>query len=136
MGRPPIGKVAMTSTERSRRRRAGLAANSAATKPVEPATKPQGKPERDPPGPDPAALAQAKARIIELERALAQANALERALAQAKARLKAAGDDIAALEKARGRKFILKRADYRLLLKCLHPDRIAGVVMRATKADK
>jgi hypothetical protein len=33
MGRPPIGKAAMTSTERSRRYRAGLATKPAATKP-------------------------------------------------------------------------------------------------------
>src|SRR5262245_5160242 len=33
MGRSPIGKVAMTSTERSRRHRAGLSAQPAATKP-------------------------------------------------------------------------------------------------------
>jgi hypothetical protein len=39
MGRPSIGKTAMTSTERSRRRRAGLA-TKLATKPAEPATKP------------------------------------------------------------------------------------------------
>jgi hypothetical protein len=38
MGRPPIGKRAMTSTERSRRRRAGLAAERAAAKSPEPAT--------------------------------------------------------------------------------------------------
>src|SRR5262245_41627533 len=69
MGRPPIGKVAMTSTERSRRYRAGLAAKPApATKPAEPATKP---------GPDrrdekiaalERQLAQAHKRIAELER--------------------------------------------------------------------
>jgi hypothetical protein len=35
MGRPPIGKVAMTSTERSRRYRAGLTAKPAATKPTQ-----------------------------------------------------------------------------------------------------
>jgi len=43
MGRPPIGDRAMTSTERSRRRRVGLAvkpAKATATKPAEPATKP------------------------------------------------------------------------------------------------
>jgi hypothetical protein len=34
MGRPPIGKAAMTSTERSRRYRAGLATKPAATKPA------------------------------------------------------------------------------------------------------
>jgi hypothetical protein len=39
VGRPTIGKLAMTSTERSRRYRAGLAAKPAATKPAEPATK-------------------------------------------------------------------------------------------------
>jgi uncharacterized coiled-coil protein SlyX len=54
MGRPPIGKVAMTSTERSRRYRAGLA--------TKPATKPA-------PASDPAT----DARIHELEAELAQA---------------------------------------------------------------
>jgi hypothetical protein len=65
MGRPPIGKVAMTNTERSRRYRAGLATKphatkpatkSHATKPAEPATKLD---------PDIASL---KARIAELEK--------------------------------------------------------------------
>jgi len=63
MGRPPIGKVAMTSTERSRRRRAGLATKPAATKPAEPATKSS-------PAPDTAKDRQSasfKARIAELE---------------------------------------------------------------------
>lgn len=40
MGRPPIGNRPMTSTERSRRRRAGLASKPA-TKPAKAATKPK-----------------------------------------------------------------------------------------------
>jgi hypothetical protein len=60
MGRPPIGKRAMTSTERSRRYRAGLAAKPAATKPAEPATKPE--PDRRD-----ADIARLSARIAELE---------------------------------------------------------------------
>jgi ParB family chromosome partitioning protein len=65
MGRPPIGKVAMTSTERSRRYRAGLTAKPAATKPAEHATKPE-------PDYRDAEIAQLKAHIIELEAALGQ----------------------------------------------------------------
>jgi hypothetical protein len=89
MGRPPIGKVAMTSTERSRRYRAGLAAKPAATKTAEPATKPKAEPERD----DRSAekdreIAQLKARIAELESERAQRDArireLEPALARAR----------------------------------------------------
>jgi hypothetical protein len=69
MGRPPIGKVAMTSTERSRRYRAGLASKPApATKPAGAATKPKAEPERD----DRSAekdreIARLKARNLELE---------------------------------------------------------------------
>jgi hypothetical protein len=68
MGRPPIGKVAMTSTERSRRYRAGLATKPAATKPAEPATKPAEPATK--PGPDHRddEIARLKARIAELEK--------------------------------------------------------------------
>src|SRR5947209_13858688 len=51
MGRPPLGRIAMTSTERSRRHRLKH-------RPEQPATKPSGD----------AALATAHARIAELER--------------------------------------------------------------------
>jgi hypothetical protein len=85
MGRPPIGNHAMSSTERSRKRRAGLSAKPDATKPAEHATKPQaageqpGRVKFDPrPFPNPRGMEQEiarlktengrlKARIAELE---------------------------------------------------------------------
>jgi hypothetical protein len=72
MGRPPIGKVAMTDAERQRRRRERLAAKPDTppfrdkphvTKPS-PATHRQPNPE---PQAEPAIVAQLKARIAELE---------------------------------------------------------------------
>jgi hypothetical protein len=74
MGRPPIGKIAMTSTERSRRYRAGLATKPTATKPAKPATKPAGREgearlQRE--------LAAARGRIAELEAQLARRAAAE-----------------------------------------------------------
>jgi hypothetical protein len=80
MGRPPIGKRAMTSTERSWRRRERLRAEHPATKPDRPATKPEPATKPSGPATKPAGvadgarfellekeLAAAKARIAELE---------------------------------------------------------------------
>jgi hypothetical protein len=98
MGRPPIGKVAMTNTERSRRRRAALAASPHATKPTEPATKPyvtEPPAHATKPGPDPRdaeiarltrEVAQAKARIAELERERAERTAVPQAKSPDEAR--------------------------------------------------
>jgi hypothetical protein len=62
MGRPPIGKVAMTNTERSRRYRAGLTAGATSPRPAEPdATKPAKPDWRD------REIARLKARIAKLE---------------------------------------------------------------------
>ena len=60
MGRPPIGKVAMTSAERVRRHRAKQWADGAVTKPV---TKQDAS--------DAGVVASLEARILELEAALA-----------------------------------------------------------------
>jgi hypothetical protein len=62
MGRPPIGKKAMTSTERSRRRRAGMAAKPDATKPSRHATKTDPRDQE---------IARLTARVVELEQVIA-----------------------------------------------------------------
>jgi hypothetical protein len=62
MGRPPIGKKAMTSTERSRRRRAGMVAKPDATKPSRHATKPDPRDQE---------IARLMARVAELEQVIA-----------------------------------------------------------------
>ena len=84
MGRPPIGKTAMSATERSRRYRAGLATKPDAAKPdaAKPdATKHAAKPDATKHATKPdatstadAELAAAKARIRELEATLAKAH--------------------------------------------------------------
>jgi hypothetical protein len=91
MGRPPIGKVAMTNTERSRRYRAGLAAQPAATKfATKPfATKPVTKPSPEPEASKDQEIAKLKARIRELEAELAHARSQREAEV---GRLRAAAD--------------------------------------------
>jgi hypothetical protein len=63
MGRPPIGTQAMTSTERSRRRRARLQADQPATKPADHATKAPG-PAR---GDDSTEVTELRQRLAEVE---------------------------------------------------------------------
>jgi hypothetical protein len=124
MGRPPIGTVAMTSTERSRRRRAALA-----TKPAEPATKPSAatKPATKPsPAPDPAKdreIAELKARIAGLEQERDRYKQM--AESGGEQQLK---DRIAKLEKdlrRAGRGFIWSQKEYNDVAFCVHPDRIS-----------
>jgi hypothetical protein len=111
MGRPPIGKVAMTNTERSRRRRAGLATTRAAPKP---ATKPDApkppEPATKPPGPE---IAWFKSRIVELE---AKERAMKARIAELEA-LPAAKPATAAPERVK-----LGMDDYNKLVRRLHPD--------------
>ena len=79
MGRPPIGKVAMTNTERSSRYRAGLAAQPAATKfatkpsATKPATKLATKLSPESEASEDQEIAKLKARMRELEAELAHA---------------------------------------------------------------
>jgi hypothetical protein len=123
MGRPPIGKVAMTATERSRRYRARLTAGPAATKPVGPATKPVGPATKPTPDRRDEQIAQLKARVAELEQA-------QHGDEQLKARIV----ELEAALKETGRGFIWTARQYRDVEFCAHPDRIAHLRDEALSA--
>jgi hypothetical protein len=121
MGRPPIGEVAMTGTERSRRRRASLAAKPAPKRIRELETRPTAE-----------LVAEIKFldRIRELQERLRPALQAVAAKDQEIAQLK---DRIAELEMElelslftlRNGRDGIHRKEYLNLLFCLHPDRVA-----------
>jgi hypothetical protein len=142
-GRPPIGKRPMTPAERQRRRRAGLTAKpTSAYRDIEPVTKPT--------SPDNAKLAkelaQAKARIAELERQRMRIAELEgreerpQAGASAQDEITALRDENYAFRvelEARNHVFKnragggLSKGQYAILLQCCHPDNSAGPKTRS-----
>jgi hypothetical protein len=97
MGRPPIGKIAMTATERSRRYRAGLA-----TKPT-PATKPEPIATK----PEPVATKPAEAAIAAKDREIAQ---LKERIAELESQLRSAAQPAGT--------HALTATEYNVLLKC------------------
>jgi hypothetical protein len=143
MGRPPIGKTAMTDAERQRRHRAQQAVTKPVTKPAQP---------------DPA-TAVLKARIAELDPASLSATAqkkLETAIRQHKRQLdaqfsQAVNDRVKEVldnwlpdyeQKLREAERVINtyeglisRADFRKIWACLHPDRGASQTMLAEAFD-
>jgi hypothetical protein len=118
MGRPPIGKVAMTSTERSRRYRAGLSTKpAAATKPAEHATKQEAGPRPAPERDWGAELRQREAEITQLKARIAELETKPSPSDDRVAELEAA------LKKTQ-RGFIWSMKEYRDVVWCIHPDRV------------